>query len=41
VILTIPGATLANEIVMLGGHFDSISFGRSTSEPPVSSTYAP
>lgn len=34
VILTIPGATLANEVVVLGAHLDSISLGRSEGDAP-------
>jgi leucyl aminopeptidase len=34
VILTIPGAALADQVVVLGGHLDSISFGRSAGNAP-------
>jgi leucyl aminopeptidase len=34
VILTIPGAALANEVVVLGGHLDSIAFGRGAGNAP-------
>ena len=33
-ILTIPGAALANEVVVLGGHLDSISLGGSAGDAP-------
>ena len=34
VILTIPGSTLADEVVVIGGHLDSIAPGGSTSTAP-------
>lgn len=34
VILTIPGAALANEVVVLGAHLDSISLGRGAGDAP-------
>jgi leucyl aminopeptidase len=34
VILTIPGAALANEVVVIGGHLDSISLGGSGGNAP-------
>lgn len=34
VILTIPGTTLANEVVVLGGHLDSIASGGSAATAP-------
>ena len=34
VILTIPGTTLANEVVVLGGHLDSIAVGGTSSHAP-------
>ncbi|MBA3454641.1 MAG: M20/M25/M40 family metallo-hydrolase [Deltaproteobacteria bacterium] len=34
VILTIPGSTLANEVVVIGGHLDSIAVGGNTSTAP-------
>jgi len=34
VVLTIPGGALANEVVVLGAHLDSISLGRSEGDAP-------
>jgi len=34
VILTIPGSTLANEVVVVGGHLDSIAVGGNASNAP-------